>query len=146
MNFRRQAQEEGSLIPMVPMLAAALLLLGVLAGGLAFSPAATDRAADEVILELPVVSAGAPLNRAPGEVLIQLATNGVLYWNREVVTADEWRERLSRFDQDGGSNAAVLVRADRGVAFERVADLLEACRRAGIDRCRVAARAEDVRE
>jgi hypothetical protein len=38
MNFRRHAQEEGALIPMVAYVAAALLLLGLCAGGF-FSPA-----------------------------------------------------------------------------------------------------------
>lgn len=50
MNFRRHVQDEGAWIPMIPLVTAALLLLGLFAGGMAFFPA-TDGDDDEVVRE-----------------------------------------------------------------------------------------------
>ncbi len=135
MNFRRHAQGPGpSLFACTPLVNVALLMLALFAGGLAFFPATVR----EVAMDLPVVAAGQPVDRLPGEGVVQVTTNGLISWNNEFVTRVGLRERLRQYSRDC-VDAAVLVRADRRVPFDEVVAVLEACRSAEIDRYRVLA-------
>jgi biopolymer transport protein ExbD len=135
MNFRRHIEGAGSsLSPFIALVNVALLLLGLFAGGLAFFPVSVA----EVALDLPVVASGPAVERLPGEGVVQVATNGLVAWNNEFVTLDGLRDRLRQYGRER-VDAAVLVRADRGVLFFEVVAVVEACRSAEIDRWRVLA-------
>lgn len=129
MNFRRHLHGvESPLLQITPLLTVVFLLLCLFVGGLAFAPAAR-----EAYLQLPVVAGGQPIEHSPGEMVIEVASNGVLAVNRQALTPSELRARLVRFSSETAVSV-VLVRVDPDAPFMQVLGVLDACRTAEIDK------------
>ena len=138
MNFRRHIRGEAlPLFSMAPMLLnVALLLLCLLLGAGMWKPAACETGS-----RLPAV-AGQPVEHVPGELVVGIASNGVLTVNRQTLTIDELRARLRQLSFDV-PESVVLVQADRQTPFAHVLDVLDACRSAEIDTYRFVAAPDD---
>ena len=82
-------------------------------------------------LKVPEVAQGGPLTAAPEKRIVNVYRDGHITLDRETVTLDELVQRLSvahrQYDELG-----VLIRGDAQAIFQRVAEVLHACKRAGI--------------
>ena len=85
-----------------------------------------------IALEVPTVSAGGALSSAPEKRVVNVARNGEITLDREVVTLDQLTARLADARQQY-SDLGVLVRGDGSGPFQNVADVLNACKQAGIN-------------
>ena len=67
----------------------------------------------------------------PQSIQLSVTADGLLHWNDEVVSIDQMTSRLQ-----GAANQSpqpdVLVRGDRKVAYEKVAQVMAAVQRAGM--------------
>jgi len=85
-----------------------------------------------IALEVPAVSGAAALSSAPEKRVVNVARSGEITLDREVVTLNQLTERLADARQQY-SDLGVLVRGDGSGPFQNVADVLKACKLAGIN-------------
>jgi biopolymer transport protein ExbD len=85
----------------------------------------------QIELKLPQVAPSDTLTAAPEKKLVNVYRDGQITLERKGVSLDELREQLAA--ARGQYRAlGVLVRGDGAVPFERVANVLNACKQAGI--------------
>jgi biopolymer transport protein ExbD len=82
-------------------------------------------------LEVPEVSEVKTLTPAPEHRVINVFNDGHIELDREVVTLEELVRRLSQAQAEY-ADLGVLVRGDAEGAFQNVANVLAACREAGV--------------
>jgi len=100
-----------------------------------FAPAREAR----IAIRLPQAEAGAPVGRT-GALTVTLSGGGALYLDGNPVTEEGLRAGLAdaaRMD----SSRQVAVRADKDVLFDRVVRVLDAVKKAGLDRVGIAVEA-----
>ena len=130
MNFRRHLRgAELPLFQVSPLLNVVFLLLC-----LYLAVAVLDPAAREQEIQLPAIASGQPVQHVPGELIVRIASTGVLQLGRQTLTLDELRARLGQLSRDV-PDSVVLVRADRDTPFAQILGVLDACRSAEIDKC-----------
>ena len=71
-------------------------------------------------------------------LIITLTKDHLVYWDEQVVTMKELRERLKRT----GGNKPVLIRADRHAYVEKLIDLWDLCRDTGYQEVHIATLSE----
>jgi len=91
----------------------------------------------EISVRLPETSDARPLTKPPQEVVINVARDGEITVNQEVMSVATLVELL-RAARARYPDQAVLVRGDRDSRHQMVVDVLGACVRAGIHRMSVA--------
>ena len=130
MNFRRHLHgAESPLSQTTPLLNVVFLLLCLFVVGFALAPAARETG-----IRLP----GAAGEQCPGELVVDIASNGELTVNRLALTLDELRSRLLQLSREA-PESVVLVRGDPDTTFAQVLGVLDACRIAEIDKYSVVA-------
>jgi len=67
-------------------------------------------------------------------LVITLTKDHVVYWEDQVVTIKEVRERLKKL----GSERAVMIRADRYAYVDKLIQLWDLCREAGVQQVHIA--------
>lgn len=82
-------------------------------------------------LKLPQVKPGQALSAAPDKKIVNVYQDGQIMLDRKTVTLDELSERLAAARSQYRA-LGVLVRSDGAATFQRVADVLNACKQAGI--------------
>jgi biopolymer transport protein ExbD len=90
-------------------------------------------------LEVPKVSQHGAATPTAGKQVVNVYQDGRIALESQLVTMEELVDQLRRarsHDQDLG----ILIRGDAGVAYQRVAEVLAACRRAGIARLGISVR------
>jgi len=92
-------------------------------------------------LKVPQVSDVEALTAAPEKKVVNVYRDGQITLDRETVTLDDLSRRLNAA-RSQYADLGVLVRGDGQGAFQHVADVLTACRRAGITELGVAVTAE----
>jgi len=97
------------------------------------------------MLSIPDIDVDVPQARTRGiesesRVTITLGREGEIAVDAERVRPDSFQSVLASHLQAVDSNALVVVRADRGVTYAQVSDILEQVRDAGAQRMAVAAR------
>ena len=85
----------------------------------------------QIELKLPQVKPGASLSAAPEKKVVNIYRDGEITIDRKTVTLDELADRLSQAREQYKS-LGVSVRGDGATSFERVANVLAACKKAGI--------------
>jgi len=122
----KQQFEEMPAINLTPMIDLLFLLIIFFVIGTKFIE--SER---QIELKLPQVKPGDALTAAPEKKVINVYRDGQITLDRKSVTLEELTERLTA--AHGQYHAlGVLVRGDGAAAFERVAHVLTACKRAGI--------------
>ena len=86
---------------------------------------------NEISIKLPEAGTSDEPNRLPGEIVVNLAKDGKVTVNGTVRTLDELRERLAKIAKFY-PDQAVIVRADKGVRYETLVGLIDACRAANV--------------
>lgn len=93
----------------------------------------------DIDLKVPEVSATGALTDAPAKKIINVFEDGHLVVDQQTVTLAELTARLqnarAQYDDLG-----VLVRGDAQTAFQRVAEVLNACKDAGISELGISVR------
>ena len=92
-------------------------------------------------LKVPQVSNVEALTSAPEKKVINVYRDGQISLDRETVTLDELSRRLTAA-RSQYEDLGVLVRGDGGGEFQYVAEVLNACRKAGITELGVAVTTE----
>ncbi len=90
-------------------------------------------------LSVPQVSDSGALTAAPQKKVIQLYREGLIELDRQHVTLSELTQRLSLARQQY-PELGVVVRGDSGTPLQKVADVLSACKQAGVGELAIAVR------
>lgn len=85
----------------------------------------------EIQLKLPQVKPGQALTAAPEKKVISVYQDGHITLDRKDVSVEELIERLGAARSQYRA-LGVLVRGDGATPFQRIADVLGACKQAGI--------------
>lgn len=93
----------------------------------------------EIDLQVPQVNASGPLTAAPARKVVNVMQNGQITLDQTKVSLEELRERLSS-SRTEYADLGVLVRGDSQTAFQRVAEVLNACQEAGISELGISVR------
>src|SRR4051812_32479220 len=93
----------------------------------------------DIDLKVPEVNASGALTDAPSKKIINVYQDGRLVFDQQTVSLGELTQRLQnargQYDDLG-----VLVRGDAQTAFQRVAEVLNACKDAGISELGISVR------
>jgi biopolymer transport protein ExbD len=85
----------------------------------------------QIELKLPQVKTGVALSAAPEKKIVNVYQDGQITLDRKAVSIDELTERLTAARAQYRA-LGVLVRGDGAAAFQRIADVLAACKQAGV--------------
>lgn len=126
MRFARKRSSKAPQVAMTSMLDVIFLLLCFFVTVSVFSQWET-----EISIKLPVAGSADPLDRLPGEIIINLDRNETIKVNGRVLTLAELNARLSRLSEYYPGQA-VIIRADKDVKYDMLINLVDACRKANI--------------
>lgn len=125
MPFRNQSEEMPA-VNLTSMIDVLFLLIIFFVVGTKFIEA--ER---QIELKLPRVAQNDALSAAPEKKVVNVYRDGQITLDRKNVSLDELRERLTAA-RDQYQALGVMVRGDGSAPFERVANVLNACKQAGI--------------
>lgn len=95
-------------------------------------------------LKVPQVTDGGSLVAAPEKKIVSVYRDGQITLDKQTVSLDELSRRLNAA-REQYPDLGVLVRGDSAGEFQHVADVLNACRKAGITELGVAVTGEKIR-
>jgi len=90
-------------------------------------------------LKVPEVAQGGPLTAAPEQRVVSVFRDGHVTLDHQNVTLDELTRRLIA-SRDQYRDLGVLIRGDAETIFQRVAEVLNACKQAGIGQLGISVR------
>lgn len=126
MNFGPKWEEQEIGFQMIPMVDVIFLLLIFFVSTSIFY-----QLEQEVGLEIPIASQSKPMERAPGEIIINIREDGSLVVNQRDMNMEELRQLLKQvatyFKGQG-----VIIRGDKRVFLGRAIEVLDACAQADI--------------
>jgi biopolymer transport protein ExbD len=93
----------------------------------------------KIALRVPQVSDHGALTAAPEKRIVNIYQDGQITLDRQLVTLDELQARLSAA-RGQYKDLGVLVRGDATGAFQNVAQVLNACKQAGINELAISVR------
>ena len=125
MPLKTHADEQPSL-NLTPMIDIVFLLIIFFMVGTKFTE--LER---KIGLQVPEVTEGGPLTAAPEKRVVNVYRDGQITLDRQPVTLEELTIELVNA-RSQYSELGVLVRGDAASAFQRVAEVLNSCKKAGI--------------
>lgn len=127
MNFRKNADMEGGGVnALTPMMDVVFLLLCFFVTSQIYAQWET-----EIDVKLPTAETGTMPERLPGEVIVNVLADGTAVVNGQTMGDSELRGLMNRLVQIYPGQP-VLLRADKGTAYEHVIRVLDMCRQADI--------------
>ena len=126
MNFRGSYKTDPPGFQVAPMIDVVFLLLCFFITSQLFSQWET-----EIDVQLPTAETGNVRERLPGEVIVNILVDGTLVVNRQVLDEDGVKVLFERI-VSLFPGQPVLIRADRGTAYEHVINVLDLCRQTDI--------------
>lgn len=85
----------------------------------------------EVDLTLPSAKSGKVPERLPGEIIINIARDGKISINQQVLTTEDLKARLTRL-QRYFPGQPIVLRADKETRYEALMKVIDTCRSADI--------------
>jgi biopolymer transport protein ExbD len=85
-------------------------------------------------IRISLPPAGTSQNTTVSSLVITLTKDHLVYWDEELVTLKELRQRLAQ----GGGDKPVLIRADRHAYVEKLIELWDICRDEGYQQVHIA--------
>jgi biopolymer transport protein ExbD len=85
----------------------------------------------EIAIQLPSADTSAEPERLPGEIIVNLAKDGVVRVNGATWTLDELKTRLARISKLYPGQP-VIIRADRETKYETLVQVIDTCRAADV--------------
>lgn len=67
-----------------------------------------------------------------GAVTLTVTAEGTIYWDKDLVTLDEFLSRLTAYQRDEGTDARILINGDERTLFAQVTYVVDQVRLAGI--------------
>jgi len=124
MNLRRHLKQEPIQLQLAPMIDVIMFLLCffLLTWNLA-------RYEQDLEVKVPVARNGTPPKQLPGEVIINLKSDGSVELERAILTIPQLQQKLSDIQQVFPDQAVVL-RGSENVQYKFVVQVLDACRAA----------------
>lgn len=126
MRFRTRDSGQQPGFQMAPMIDVIFILLSFFIATQIFSEWET-----EIDVQLPTAETGELPDRLPGEVIINILSDGTVSVNSRVLDDAGLRELLGRIVALFPGQP-VLIRADRHTAYEHVIKVLDLCRQSDI--------------
>ena len=124
MNLRRRINHEPIQLQLAPMIDVIMFLLCffLLTWNLA-------RYEQDLDVKVPVARNGAPPKQLPGEVIINLKSDGTVELERATLSLTQLQQKLSEIQQVF-PDQAVILRGAENVEYKHVVEVLDACRAA----------------
>jgi len=85
----------------------------------------------EISISLPSASTSATPDRLPGEIIVNLAMDGTISVNSAEMTLEDLSVRLAKVSKEFPGQP-VIIRADKEVRYEKLVELIDACRASDI--------------
>ena len=133
MSNRRSAPEEVS-INLTPMIDVVFLLVIFFMVGSKFSEAES-----RIQVQVPSVGQLKSIARVPDERVIEVAEDGTIRFNGQVVSLDDLKQTLQLQVQNYPA-LKVAVRGDGANSFQRIAEVLHVVRSSGVEKMDLAAK------
>ncbi|MBK1882949.1 biopolymer transporter ExbD [Luteolibacter pohnpeiensis] len=125
MKFTRP-QAEPVAMQLAPMCDILFLLLGFFIISFQFSKSET-----ELNVAVPTAEEGVPEERARGEIMINVLADGTIRVEGQTVTRDELQNKLTPIAKLH-PNQPVRLRGDSNVAYQRIVEIIDTCKKSGI--------------
>ena len=126
MNFRKQLKPEAVGFQLAPMIDVVFLLLCFFITSQLFAQWET-----EIDITLPTAETGDMPERLPGEIIINVRSDGETVVNAQTMTDESLASLLTRV-AGLAPGTPVLIRADRVTAYQEIIRVLDLCRQADI--------------
>ena len=126
MNFRRNSRSRAATVQMASLMDVIFLLLCFFVTTSVFSQWET-----EISIALPTAKSATVPGRMPGEIILNLAKDGIVSMNGQALTLAEVTERLTRIAKLYPGQP-VVIRADKATAYEALVGVIDACRAADV--------------
>lgn len=139
MNFRRNSRNRAASVQMASLMDVIFLLLCFFVTSSVFSQWET-----EISIALPTAKSATVPGRMPGEIILNMATDGSVSVNGQKLTLAEVTERLTRIAKLYPGQP-VVIRADKATPYESLVGLIDACRTADVWNFSLATKDEDAK-
>ena len=126
MNFRRNSRNRAASVQMASLMDVIFLLLCFFVTSSVFSQWET-----EISIALPTAKSATVPGRMPGEIILNMATDGSVSVNGQKLTLAEVTERLTRIAKLYPGQP-VVIRADRETSYESLVKVIDTCRNSGV--------------
>ena len=126
MKFKRSSRSHAPGLSLTSMLDVIFLLLCFFVTASVFS-----QWESEISIQLPSAETSDEPDRLPGEIIVNLAKDGVIVVNGQTLALEALKVRLAKVAKYYPGQP-VIIRADKGLAYERLVKVIDACRAAGI--------------
>ena len=126
MNFRAPHQSEGHGMNLVPLIDVLLILLIFFI--VTFSMAQRE---NDLNISVPAADSGAPKDRQVGEIVVNIARDGSLKVNTQVLSEDQLGQRFKEIFALNPKQA-IIIRADEETVYKNMFRVLDLCYQAGL--------------
>ena len=96
----------------------------------------------EIAIALPSAKSATVPGRMPGEIILNVSSQGVVTINGQVLTLEDLTSRLSRLAKLYPGQP-VVIRADKETSYESLVAVIDACRTADVWNFSLATKDED---
>ena len=125
MKFTKETSELPS-FQITPMIDVVFLLLTFFVTTSIFS-----QWENEIDIQLPTADSGSIADRLPGEIIINLDSEGRISVNQHELTAADLLDKCQRLVKLYPGHP-VVIRSDKGTRYEHLVVVIDTCRKAGI--------------
>ncbi len=126
MKFKVETRSRAPVLALTSMLDVIFLLLCFFVTVSVFS-----QWESEISIKLPTAKTADQPERLPGEIIVNLAKDGVVKVNGTVLSFGELQERLRKVAQFYPGQP-VIIRADRETKYESLVQVIDTCRGANV--------------
>ena len=137
MNFRRNFKNRAPALQMASLMDVVFLMLCFFVTSSVFS-----QWESEVSIALPTAKSSTVPGRMPGEIILNLDLSGEVTVNGQKLALPEVTRRLARIAKLYPGQP-VVIRADKLAAYEKLMDVIDACRAADVWNFSLATQSED---
>jgi biopolymer transport protein ExbD len=123
MNFRRHAKPEVFGFQIAPMVDV-LLVFFIVTWNFSISEKELD-------VKIPTATHSKDTDPYVGQVVVNVKTDGAIYFNRQQISADELVAKLRELAKLY-PDQAVILRGDQNAAYKSIINVLDICRQANI--------------
>ena len=126
MNFRKKTRGRAQGLQMTALMDVIFLLLCFFVTTSVFS-----QWESEIAISLPSAKSATVPGRMPGEIILNVSAGGMVTVNGQVLSLEELTKRLSRLAKLY-PDQPVVIRADRETSYEKLVEVIDACRTADV--------------
>ncbi|MCQ2392111.1 MAG: biopolymer transporter ExbD [Kiritimatiellae bacterium] len=137
MNFRKKQRARPQGLQMTALMDVIFLLLCFFVATSVFSQWEA-----EIAIALPSAKSATVPGRMPGEIILNVSSQGVVTINGQVLTLEDLTSRLSRLSKLYPGQP-VVIRADKETSYESLVAVIDACRTADVWNFSLATKDED---